>query len=187
MPVDGGAVDATVSPVDGGGPSSTPVDGATDAKTPADAGPDVVVSASLSVTSLSVRNVGRRGDALRVSLNGADKNKRTTSVVLRMLDSQDAPVIALDTNWDGVADASEKRFRFETSALGKATFTGVVTIPSVYAPGQSTIATREPSGETATTDHACAFTVTGVPQPAGPRSSTRTSPLTSAGEAGASW
>ncbi len=140
MPVDGGAVDATVSPVDGGGPNSTPVDGATDAKTPADAGPDVVVSASLSVTSLSVRNVGRRGDALRVSLNGADKDKRTTSVVLRMLDSQDAPVIALDTNWDGVADASEKRFRFETSALGKATFTGVVTIPSVYAPGQSTIA-----------------------------------------------
>lgn len=92
------------------------------------------VAKNLALSAVSFKNIGRYGEALRVAVKGADTGKQTSAMLVRFVDSADQPVIALDTDWDGVADAAERRFRFDTSTLGQATFTGSVVIANTFSP-----------------------------------------------------
>ncbi len=115
--------------------------------TPADTAPP---AAWLTVKSVVAQNVGRSGNILRLVIQGSDSKKQTTSVVLSFLDASDTPVVALDTNFDGKPDATEKRFRFDPNTLGQATFTGTLLLPRLFNPGSSitkvTVALEDETG-----------------------------------------
>ena len=97
-----------------------------------DSGNTVPPAKNLSLRAVSFRSTGRRGDSLRVAVQGADSQKATASIFVRFVDETGAPVVTVDTNWDGIPDSAEKRFRFEEATLGKADFIGTVTIPHAY-------------------------------------------------------
>ncbi|MCW5833169.1 MAG: hypothetical protein KIS78_12275 [Labilithrix sp.] len=86
------------------------------------------------LTSASFRNVGRRGEDIVLHVVGTDAAMRTSAAHVRFTDDADAPVKALDTDWDGIADAAESTFHFDTSALGSASFEATITIPSSFGP-----------------------------------------------------
>ncbi len=113
--------DATNGP--GGGGSNTPSNPAP--------GP---VAANLTLSKVEMRNVGRRGDILQVKVSGSDDKKATSAVHVRLTDESDADVNTFDKNWDGVAEAAERRAHFDTSTFGQAKFDGVVTLQGVYTP-----------------------------------------------------
>jgi hypothetical protein len=112
---DGGKVSST----DGGGTRS-------DAGGGADAG-------TFALESVTVRNSGRHGDVLLFNVQGSDSTGQTTEVHARVLDASNNPVIAFDTNWDGVPDSAETRLHFDSSTLGQKTFTQTITLPGVFA------------------------------------------------------
>ncbi|MDP1823839.1 MAG: hypothetical protein Q8L48_11365 [Archangium sp.] len=58
------------------------------------------------LTSVEARVSGRTGRDLRLSLKGKDRNLDAVSVAVRLLDATDGPVVAMDSNRDGVADAT---------------------------------------------------------------------------------
>lgn len=87
---------------------------------------------NLALSGVSFRNVGRKGDALRIGIKGADTHMETSAAIVRVVDADGAPVVAFDTNWDGVADAPERRFHFDSSAMGQPTFVASITIPDVF-------------------------------------------------------
>ncbi|MBX3209340.1 MAG: hypothetical protein KF764_30180 [Labilithrix sp.] len=91
-------------------------------------------AAAPAVASASFRNVGRRGENIVIRIAGADAAMRTSAAHVRFTDAADAPVKALDTDWDGVADAAESTFHFDASTLGSASFEGTITIPSAFSP-----------------------------------------------------
>ncbi len=97
-----------------------------------DAGTTVPPAKNLTLRAVSFRSTGRRGDSLRIAAQGADSQKATASIFVRFVDETGAPVVTVDTNWDGIPDSAEKRFRFEEATLGKADFIGTVTIPHAY-------------------------------------------------------
>jgi len=84
--------------------------------------------------NVSFRNVGRTGTNLRIHVIGEDPTKQTSAAHLRFTDEADQPVPVVDSDWDGISDASEGTFRFETSTLGQATFEGEVLLRSLYKP-----------------------------------------------------
>ncbi|MBX3216607.1 MAG: hypothetical protein KF850_31515 [Labilithrix sp.] len=86
------------------------------------------------LSSASFRNIGRRGEDIVIHVAGTDAAMRTSAAHVRFTDDADAPVKALDSDWDGVADAAESTFRFDVSTLGSATFEGTITIPSAFGP-----------------------------------------------------
>jgi len=90
------------------------------------------IAKNLTLNAVSFKNVGRRGDTLRIAVKGADTLKETSAIHVKLVDEADAPVVALDTDWDGVPDAAERRFHFDASTLGQATFTGTVLIPNAF-------------------------------------------------------
>jgi hypothetical protein len=92
------------------------------------------IAKNLALSAVSFKNVGRYGEALRVAVKGADTGKQTSAMFVRFVDSADQPVIALDTDWDGAPDAAERRFHFDTSTLGQASFIGSVVIQGVFSP-----------------------------------------------------
>jgi hypothetical protein len=94
---------------------------------------------NLALNGVTFRNVGRRGDTLRVGIKAADTRKETSAAIVRVLDANGAPVVTFDTDWDGVPDAAERRFHFDASTLGQASFLAAITIPGAYGP-DSTIA-----------------------------------------------
>lgn len=152
------AADAAPTSNDGDGAAPITPNGSTpDAGSPGspdaggtDAGP---LSANLSITSARAQNMGRRGNTLRIAVDGADKAKQTTSLVVRLLDTNGSEVVAFDTTWDGVPDSAQKRFRFDASTAGKATFSGVATIPGVFDPDAPSIAKVGVALEDATGAH----------------------------------
>ena len=91
-------------------------------------------SAKLALASASVRNIGRRGDTLYVSVSGSDPAKATSAAHLRFTDQNDAPVKVVDTNWDGIPDSAEGTFHFDTSTLGSESFEGIVSLPGAFGP-----------------------------------------------------
>lgn len=94
---------------------------------------DAPVAKNLGITSVTFRQVGRKGEDLLVEIEGTDSLKATSAVVLGFLDANGALVpAAVDTDWDGAPDAAEKRFHFETSTLGKDTFTGTVLVRGAF-------------------------------------------------------
>lgn len=92
-------------------------------------------AANLSVASVGFRNVGRHGDTLRVEVKGADTQKATSAAFVRFADEAGAPVVAVDTNWDGVPDAAGRRFHFDESTLGETDITGVITVRGAFGAG----------------------------------------------------
>ncbi len=92
----------------------------------------VTQSATATLDDVTFTNIGRHGDVLFLTLDGTDSAGLTTEANVQVIDANSQPVIAFDTNWDGVADSSQKRFHFDTSTLGQTAFTGTITIPNVY-------------------------------------------------------
>lgn len=105
----------------------------------ADPGTDVdspdEIAKNLTLRAVSFKNVGRHGDALRVAVKGNDTRKETSGALVRFLDEADQPVIALDTDWDGIADSAERRFRFEESTIGQESFMGEMIVSGVFPVG----------------------------------------------------
>lgn len=123
----GGGTDGGTPEADGSAPGadgSTPgPDGGTDGGKP--------TSANLKLTAATLANVGRKGIDLQIALTGSDTKGRTSSAHLSFLDASDNEITAFDTNWDGVADATERRAFFDTSASGKTSFTSTITFPGI--------------------------------------------------------
>ncbi|WP_146649180.1 hypothetical protein [Labilithrix luteola] len=104
---------------DGGG------GGSTDPNTPSG-------NRTFALKAVKLQQVGRNGDSLRIALKGTDSSKQTTSMFVRFRDKTDNPVIAIDSDWDGIADTDGRRFRFDTSTLGTPDFTGAVVQAGLY-------------------------------------------------------
>lgn len=128
------AGDPSADATDGGG--GLPPDGTGDGgEVPVDdsgSEPEPQPAKALALNGLTFRNVGRRGDTLRVGIKGADSRKETSAALVRLLDASDTPVEAFDTDWDGLPDAAERRFHFDVSTLGQPSFLAAITIPRVY-------------------------------------------------------
>lgn len=127
---DAGGVD---NPADAdGGSSGTSGTSGTSGSSGSSGSSGTPVAKSLTLAGLTFRNVGRQGDALRIGIKGGDTLKETSAAVIKTVDENDAPVVTFDTNWDGVPDSAERRFHFDSSTLGMATFLASITIPGVY-------------------------------------------------------
>ncbi len=123
----GSGPDGSVAGEDGSTPGSEGGNPATDAGT--DGGKPT--SANLKLTTATLANVGRKGIDLQITLVGSDAKGRTSSAHLSFLDASDNEITAFDTNWDGVADATERRAFFDASASGKTSFTSTITFPGM--------------------------------------------------------
>ncbi len=89
-----------------------------------------VSNGTLSVT---LQNSGRHGYDVLFTIQGTDSAGQTSEAQVQFLDASNAPVIAFDTNWDGLPDSSQKRLHFDQSTLGQKTFTQTITLPQLYA------------------------------------------------------
>lgn len=92
----------------GGGGGSSGTGGGT---TTSDGG----MAAAPEWVSLEARVAGRTGRDLRLAIKGKDRNKDAVQVWVRLLDSVGGPIVGLDLNRDGVADASEGPLLLEGS------------------------------------------------------------------------
>jgi len=70
---------------------------------------------------------------LLLQIQGGDPAEQTTEAHVQLLDSAGAPVIAFDTNWDGVLDSDATLLHFDQSTLGQKTFTSTITLPDLFA------------------------------------------------------
>lgn len=126
----------TTSSSSGGGASSSGgTSSGDDGTNPGDDGGSdgaPVQSRTATLDDVSFANVDRHGSTLVLTIDGTDTAGLTTEANVQAVDSSNNPVIAFDTNWDGVADSSQKRFHFDTSTLGQTSFTATITIPFVY-------------------------------------------------------
>jgi hypothetical protein len=82
---------------------------------------------------VTLRNIGRNGQTLQLTVKGSDASEVTTEAYVQLASASGTPVIAFDTNWDGVADSADQLLHFDTSTLGEATFTGTITLPGLFA------------------------------------------------------
>lgn len=85
-----------------------------------------------SIASATLKNVGRKGDKLQISVKGTDSAMITTAAKIELFDDAGAPVAAFDTNWDGVADAASRRFMFDVPGAGAAAIDATITIPNSF-------------------------------------------------------
>jgi hypothetical protein len=136
------ALACTPAPADGttATPAGTPGDGTSSGEVanpvpdpgPGGAGPGTgassggPVAANLAITQVKFRQAGRRGDGLFFEVKGKDSLKNTSAVVVELLSASDEPVKAFDTDWDGVLDSGTRRFHFDATTIGQASFTGSV-------------------------------------------------------------
>jgi hypothetical protein len=116
----------TGDPAAGSGASST--SGTSAAPPGVDAGAPPPVP-----TTVSLKNIGRHGETLFLQIQGSDPAEQTTEAHVQLLDSAGAPVVAFDTNWDGVLDSDATLLHFDQSALGQKTFTSTITLPNLFA------------------------------------------------------
>ncbi len=78
---------------------------------------------------------GRTGRDLRISVKGKDRNLDAVSVWVRLLDAQGQPVLALDTNRDGVGDAAEGSLTLDGRKWVGEVVTGGATVRGSFASG----------------------------------------------------
>ncbi|HEY4013483.1 MAG TPA: hypothetical protein VGM06_09100 [Polyangiaceae bacterium] len=78
--------------------------------------------------TVTMQNSGRHGDDVVFSIQGSDPAGKTTEAHVKLVDPTGMPVIAFDTNWDGVTDSAEQRVHFDTSTLGQTTFQTTITL-----------------------------------------------------------
>lgn len=104
---DGGGGSGGGSGGGGGGGGTSGTGGGTTSDGGAAAAPEWV--------TLEARVAGRTGRDLRLAIKGKDRNKDAMQVWVRLLDSVGGPVVGLDLNRDGVADASEGPLLLEGS------------------------------------------------------------------------
>jgi hypothetical protein len=83
--------------------------------------------------AVTLQNSGRHGDDLLFTVQGSDPAGQTTEAHISLRDGSNAPVVAFDTNWDGVPDSAEKRLHFDRSTLGQKTFKEAITLQHLYA------------------------------------------------------
>jgi hypothetical protein len=117
------------SPGSSGGDNSSGDDGTDDASGGDDGG---TMSRTATLNDVSLANVDRHGDTLVLSLDGTDTAGQTTEALVQFVDGAGKPILVFDTNWDGVADSSQKRFHFDSSTLGQTSFSATVTMPNMY-------------------------------------------------------
>jgi hypothetical protein len=119
------------------GPTAAPAP--TGGMAPAPAHPDAgAAAASLLPFAVTLQNSGRHGDALLLNVQGNDPAAQTTEAQVQLLDAMMAPVMAFDTNWDGVPDASSTRIHFDQSTLGQKSFQTTITLAGLYGAAPST-------------------------------------------------
>jgi hypothetical protein len=123
-----------------GGSASSAAGGKTDAGTATkpDAGHPTSSSSGSTTTAtaasvVTMRNIGRNGGTLEFTVTGSDPSGQTTEAQVQLLDASGTPVIAFDTNWDGMPDSASKLLHFDASTLGEKTFTQTITLPGLYA------------------------------------------------------
>ncbi len=117
---------------DGGPPSGSPQAGP-GSQAHAEAG----APASNGQLVVTLQNSGRHGDDLLLTVQGSDPAGQTTEANVSLLDASNAPVVAFDTDWDGVTDAAETRLHFDQSTLGQKTFKQTIALPHFYAQAPS--------------------------------------------------
>jgi hypothetical protein len=103
----------------GGGGSSSGSKGSSSGVTPTPSGGQFAVT---------MENSGRQGDDVVFGIQGSDPTGKTTEAQVKLVDSTGMPVIAFDTNWDGVPDSAEQRVHFDTSTLGQTSFQTTITL-----------------------------------------------------------
>jgi hypothetical protein len=89
--------------------------------------------ASNGELTVTLQNSGRHGYDLLFTIQGGDAAGLTTEAQVQLLDAANAPVVAFDTNWDGLPDSAQKRLHFDQSTLGQKTFKQTITLPQLYA------------------------------------------------------
>ncbi|MGA2451716.1 MAG: hypothetical protein ABTD50_23920 [Polyangiaceae bacterium] len=112
-----------------GGDNSSGDDGTDDGGSGDDGG---TMSRTATLDDVSLANVDRHGDTLVLSLDGTDTAGLTTEALVQFVDGAGHPITVFDTNWDGVADSSQKRFHFDSSTFGQTSFSATITMPNMY-------------------------------------------------------
>ena len=115
---------------DGGPASGSPQTGTGAAGSPQGGTPTPASNGQLVTT---MQNSGRHGQDLLFTVQGGDPKGQTTEAQVQLFDASNRPVIAFDTNWDGVPDSAQKRLHFDQSTLGQKTFKQTITLPQLYA------------------------------------------------------
>src|SRR3990167_3281 len=85
------------------------------------------------LTRVEARVSGRTGRDLRLAVKGKDRNLDAVSVVVRLLDAAGNPVMALDGNHDGVAEAAEGVLLLEGQRWGTELLTASATLRGLFA------------------------------------------------------
>lgn len=89
--------------------------------------------AAITPYAVTLQNSGRHGTSLYFTVQGNDPNAQTTEVEVQLQDASGSPVVAFDTDWDGVADSAKTRLHFDASTLGQNNFSQTITLPGLYA------------------------------------------------------
>ncbi len=131
-PADPGSDAGSTSVSDAGAVRAKDAGKSTDAGT-TDSGSHPVTDSGTMGISVTMQNSGRHGDTLLFTVDGSDSNAATTEVDVKLLDAQNSPVIAFDTDWDGDPDSAETRLHFDQSTIGQKTFAQTITLPGLYA------------------------------------------------------
>lgn len=131
-----GAADAAASSSSGSSGDTTPPDETSPEEESSSSGTsgDPGGPRVFSIEGATLRNVGRRGDKLQITVKGTDSAKITTSAKIDLLDETGAPIATFDTNWDGVADSASRRFMFDTPGMGQSAIDGTITIADAFSP-----------------------------------------------------
>lgn len=85
---------------------------------------------------------GRTGRDLRISIKGKDRNLDAATAWVRLLDAQGAPLVAFDSDRDGLADASEGPLTLEGKRWVGEVVTGTASVRGLFArtPGVTQVA-----------------------------------------------
>ena len=125
----GGEPNADPPATEGPAPGADPGGSASSSSSSSSGGP---AASPPAIAAASIRNIGRRGDTLRIQVSGTDPSKQTSAAHVRFTDDTGAPVDGFDTDWDGVADAPAQSFHFDTTTLGAASIDGTLTIARAF-------------------------------------------------------
>jgi hypothetical protein len=80
--------------------------------------------------SLTAHVTGRAGEGVTVSVEGEDGDKDVIFLGAQWQDADGNPVVAFDSNWDGIPDTDKARVFFDKSVSGQATFDATITAPA---------------------------------------------------------
>jgi hypothetical protein len=90
-------------------------------------------SGAVTPYAVTFQNSDRHGTSLYFTVQGNDPNAETTEAEVELQDASGSPVVAFDTDWDGVADSAKTRLHFGASTLGAKNFSQTITLPGLYA------------------------------------------------------